>query len=71
LRNQNGILWNSFEELITLVGNVEDLLKTTHPRKWVLQTMTDEIAVKHMLRTIQCSWEEWQETGFTMKRTIM
>jgi hypothetical protein len=51
----NGARWTTTDELLRAVKHLAK--KKHHPRRYVLNTMTDEIAMWNALRAIQCEWE--------------
>jgi hypothetical protein len=52
LTENTGIDWVSLTELERILTRVEDLMKSWKPREWLLHHMTDETAVKNLLRII-------------------
>ena len=50
----NGARWSTIEGLVNLIGDMSE--QPMAPRDYVLNTMTDEIAVRNALRAMECEW---------------
>lgn len=52
LSQKTGREWQNFNELQNLIGDIDEIMKTTSPRSWVLENMTDNISAKLMLSIV-------------------
>ena len=56
INHMNGARWSTVDGLLNLLNDMP--AQPWAPREYVLNTMTDEIAVLNVLRAMQCEWNE-------------
>ena len=53
LNNLTGIEWRTFTELDRILDDIELNLFSFHPRRWILESMSDEYCAKNLLKILQ------------------